>query len=340
MNNQIGYTFNLLWPFLFSIASCFAQDKEDERMQQVVYRSLVHFHHCKVLGCEASDPYPNSLPPIRKWYSEASKNELLKLLENKWSDQEKRELAEKSVRKYLEIEIGNLTKSKDNPDILPRHKKVLQKRLDSLMKVTKIKIDTFPSYQSAIEKRMRGFEELKLDDQLIRIAGLLDDMRYTPVLKKAIGDSIHYGQLITKLALARLGQENYYREMLHQYSVDDNFIKKNKKNHNVLYEYYSSKSGGLIYLCTQESIKELGKFLNAGKGIPIKLDSDVLMYPTYKTAAVEIINKIKNDDFVNYFRKELPNDRGYMESVLKDEHITFLQKWLRENYGRYELVRD
>lgn len=340
MSNRTEYIFFVLWLFLFSIAPSFAQDKEDERMKQVAYESLVHYRYCKVLGCENSKPYPNDIPPTRKWYNEASKSELLKLLENNWAEEEKQELAEKSVRKHLETEIRNLTKSRENPELLLRHKKSLQKRLDSLTKITQIKADTFPPYQQAVEKRKKELDNLKLEDQLIRIAGLLDDPRYIPVLRQAIGDSIHYDQHKVKLALARLGQEVYFREMLIHYSVDENYIKRNKKSHSNLYGYYDSKSSGLIYLCTQESFKELAKFLNAERGTLNRFDVDVLVYPIYKTAAADIFNKIKNDDLSSYLKREFPNHGGYLESVLNDKHITFLQKWLKENYGRYELVRD
>ncbi len=350
MNNQTRYTFHLLWPFFFSMASCFAQDKEDERIQQVVYESLVHYHYCKSVGCEDNKPYPNDIPTIRKWYNEVSKNELLKLLENKWPEEEKQELAELSVRKYLETEIRNLTKSRENPELLPKYKKSMQKRLDSLVKITQIKADTFPPFQQAIKKRKKELDDLKLDDRLIRMAGLLDDPRYIPVLRQAMGDSIHFNQQELKIALARFKVEPYHSDMIKFYSIDTKVINKKKINHRELNRYYNSKRSVLLYISTQESIWELSKFLPVELKVTDSrtLNSDDVGYsPVSRRAFEDIAGRLDNKvikDYVSANSNELNVNpikfRVLQETPINKKHITFLQKWLQENYGRYELVRD
>lgn len=351
MNSQIRYIFLVLCASLLFEASLQAQNKEDERMRQVVHQSLVHYRYCKVVGCENGKPYPSYITPTRIWFNEASRAELLRLLENQWTASEKQELAEKSVRKNLEIRLSNLAKSKENPELLPRFKKSLQKQLDSLTKVSQmVRPDTFPPYQQAIEKRVQEIEQLKLDDVLIYVAGFLDDTRYVPVLKNAIGDKIHYDQHTVKLALARLKVEPYHSEMLKHYEIDLNYIKKVKKNHRQLSSYYDEKSSGLLYILSQESILEIGNFL------PVELKvtdsrvlntSDVGYSPISRRTFEDIASRLANKEILDYAKSNInelnvnPTEfRISQEEPIDKKHITFLQRWLKANYGRYELVRD
>lgn len=327
---------------IFSIqtAAVAGQDADDIKRRQVILESLSHYNYCRVLGCSNGLPYPNDIPLVRKYYNDSLKAKILFLLKDRWANNELENLALLSVEKQLALEIDLLSKSRENPNLSSRQRKSLVKRLDSLMTIHNQPKDTVVKYQQAIKKKRQQISLLKTENHLIKIAGIVDDTVFSPVLERALKDTILYDQHTLKLALGRLGSPLHEKEMLKFYSYDGGFIHRNRDDHLVLSEYYRNKSDGLLYLSTQASILELSKFLSVERKNYKHKSHDVIDYPVYKVCVADLIGKIENPDFKEFFKKQLPSSYGYIESVISERHIEFIESWFKTNYGSYIIKRD
>lgn len=283
-------------------------------------------------------------------YNEASKNELLKVLENRRTDDEIKVLSEIKTRELFDQRILDLQRLQSNKDLSERQKSKINAQLDTLRKIVATKDTTHPEYLAAIAVQRRAIEQLKVDNQMILVAGMLDDNRFIPVLKKAIGDSIHFDQLSVKLALARLKEEPFHSSMLNYYRVDPNKIASLRSNHYSLHEYFRTISIGLVYIRSQESILELAKFLPVELKVtdPVAINSDDVGYSPVSRQAFEAITwNLNNQEVKDYIKANLNElninaiqGQVSQESPISKKHTIWLENWLQKNFGKYELIRD
>lgn len=343
--NKVQMMFFLMIMMCSNVTAQIFKDKD----RQIVYESLKHYWYCKVMDCDRGNPFPDNIPYHPNQLNDSARIELLRILENNLTEEYKQELAKLSVRKFIETEISNLTKSRKNPELLPRHKKSLQKRLDSLTKITQIKADTFPPYQQAVAKRGEEISRIKIDNNLILVSGLTDDRRYVPILLKVIGDSISYDQAVVELALARFKEEPFHLEMINRFTFNEEFIKEIKGDHFKLGDYFSRLSRNLTYISSQESLLELSKFLPTELKVTDKRAinmGDVGYSPVSRQAFEMIVEKLNNTEIKQYIAKHPKSFNVFgkfnvpQETAIEKKHVLFLQKWMKDNYGQYEIKRD
>ncbi|HZY78513.1 MAG TPA: hypothetical protein VFE50_03255 [Cyclobacteriaceae bacterium] len=294
--------------------------------------------------------FPEHTPFDRAYYNEASKNEVLKRLQNTWTDEEKHELSQQAARAHFETEIAELRQLLERRDLSEGQGNKIKQQLDTLQMIINTNRITHPLYRAAVEAKMKAIDRHRVDDRLILLAGFLDDKRYVPVLRNAIGDSIHYAQHHVKLALARLNEEPFYSEMIAFYRVDYNKIQKLKSDHYELNQYFFDLCRGLLYIRSQESILELGNFLSAELKVtdPVAINSEDVGYSPVSRQAFEAITRLLNNEDIKAYLKSNPKELNVnpiqrtvsQEAPISKRHVIWLDNWMKKNFGRYEILRD
>lgn len=330
--------------FLLLCPDVFCQTSKDFNS---VYESLRHYWYCKVIGCEKGKPYSNTIPYNPKFYTDSSRIQLLKILNNEREQGESYRLAKLSIDKYIDSEIENLIQLKDNLQLSQKQKKLTQDRLDSLIKIRELKSDTIFAYQQSIKKREDEILHMRIDNLLILVAGLTNDRRYVPILLKAVLDTVHFDQITVKLVLARFNEEPFHNEMIAHNRFDQKYVSGVKGDHFKLSEYFSQLSRNLLYISSQESFLELSKFLPTELRVTDRraLNMEDAGYsPVSRQAFESIVEKLNNKEikeYLNRYSKAFNIFGKYnvpQETPIEKKHILFLKNWMQQNVNNYDIV--
>jgi len=270
------------------------------------------------------------------YYTDASRQLLLEVLKDDWiTEEQKRKEAEKKVWQQVDRQINTY---EDVISDTIKYKGFKRKRQhfltlqDSLKELRRLNVDTVNSFQDVVNRWMQEMNLRRMPDLYIYTAGMLDSMLYVPLLKEALEDTVKYNPYAVKMTLARLGLKPHYSEMMNHHRIDLEYLKDMEVSDSkrwVIYEIFPA----LSYLCTQESIKEYSKLLSLKHFKRID-EYDYSIYSVPSRVLGGLLVFILNQDFQAYLRQVDPPD-----NVTKD-HITWVQNWLEENYGNYELNKN
>lgn len=304
-----------------------AQGKDSVYQRLLRMKSPDHFFSSRGLGYYT-----------RPYFTAASKELLVELLKNDWLTQEqKRTIAKKQVWQQIESTIKTSTEvARDTltyRGFSKERRAGFKKRADSLQRLKNLNTDTIPAFQQAITRVLESIETRQVANELVYTAGMLDDERYIPVLKRALNDTVHFAQQAVKMALARYGIAPYSKDMLAVHRIKPEILKKGKSDSEARLYEYNEAGPSLLYLLSQESIKEYSKLLRLEHFKRIDAD-DYSLYSVPNNVLVGLNWVILNEDIQSYLASiNLPDN-------VKKEHIQWVIKWLDKNYGKYKLNRD
>jgi len=269
------------------------------------------------------------------YYTKASKQLLLEVLEDEWiTEAQKRKEAEKKVWQEVDRQIStyeDVTNDTIKYSGLKRKRKHFQILLDSLQRLKQLNVDTVAIFQAAVNRWVQEMDQRRMPDLYIYTAGMLDSAFYVPFLQEALKDTVKYNPYVVKMALARFRLNPYYSTSLETNQIDIDQI-SNMELVDALLTNNRDIFPKLVYLCSQESIKEYSKLLALKYFECIDMDDySVCSIPSQVLLA--ITNVLLNESFKNYIA-------SIDKFNITKEDITWVQNWLEENYGNYELDRD
>lgn len=270
-------------------------------------------------------------------YNDESKDRLLLLLKNVWSLKELDSIGINKINNQLKNEIDFVEMIINDTLKYPFGKKKrleFEQRHDSLVMVKSRKKGGNEYFNIKVKIAKEQLLNKKVANEIIIICGMLGDERYLKFLKKTSKSSIKYEQNIVSLALARNGIDRYYEYIISRYSIDlpHRANLDTKLRYNVLRDY-QERASVFLYICSQQSIKELAKWLtltNTKYQIEAISHSDTYI-PIANYAAKDLIDIIKNEDFRSHFSK------GYSITSFTSADLRFIKKWLNKNFGNYNL---
>ena len=273
------------------------------------------------------------------YYTEASRQLLLDVLQDDWiTEEQKREEAYRQVWRVIDQQITSyqniITDTVKYSRVKSKHKrlKVVVDSLKSLKQSTDL--DTAYFFQQQITSKLEEFVKKSIPNQYVYTAGMLgNDPRFIQLLQEALKDSIKFDPYAVKMSLARNDIGAYAEEMLEKNRIETEWFKKDKFDSDLRFYENNEAFPNLAYLNTQESIKEYSKLLAIEHFEQID-GGDYTLYSIPVSVLIGLSNLILNPDFQEYLRQVDPPN-----NVTKD-HITWVQNWLEENYGNYELERD
>lgn len=273
------------------------------------------------------------------YYAEASRQLLLEVLKDDWiTKEQKRGEAEKKVWQQVDRQIDTYG------DVISdtiKYKGFKKKRqhfitlLDSLKRLKQLNVDTVNSFQTVVNRWVQEMDQRRIPDLYIYTAGMLDSMLYVPFLLKALEDTVKYNPYAVKLALARNKVDPFVQEVMENNSINIKLFKKEED------QYYLSNTEifpVLAYLASDNSIREYSKLLTLEH-------FECIDYGDYEKCSIphstieNLYIMVLNESFRNYLK-------DYMVGVVPDpkklsnREITWVQNWLKENYGNYELDRN
>ena len=305
-----------------------AQVKIKTARQKDIEQALESIHSYKNIN----KSYKSSVLPYNqsRYFTEQARKKLLLIIRDGWTQEEKLNAAEQYIIKSINNEIEfweKVVKDTVNHKLREGDRVKYKNYVDSLNRFLnnsdKINI---PVYQNSIMEIIKQIESKKIFNELIYTSAMLSDDRFIPILKQSLKDSIHYDPFAVKMALARFGVEPYKTKILKSYYID-----LSKNNWHSRQNYYASV---LFYLCTQESVYEYSKLLNVKYHGVIEADDYMIISVPSETIS-NLQNIILNKDFQNYLSKV-----EYIPESIKKKNINWVKKWIKENYGNYELNRD
>lgn len=285
---------------------------------------------------------PKWLPSDPDLYDGKAKKRLLELLKNKVTDQEKERIVKYTLNKIIHSKIEGLEKALADTVKFDYGQQRIQgfiNRLDSMRVLTSIQLDTFSPYMRALHELEERIENEQVDNRLIILSGALGEQQFIDVLKEALTDSSNrYDHNTIKLALARNSVKPYYREMLQLNSISIPH-KPAKDFPGLPYDAltdFSQRSSNLIYMASQESIRELAKWLNlTGDQYRYESISHSDIYTTVGHETVVVLRSvILNEDFQSHFLKAR---EYYQTQDVTTEDLKFTRKWMRDNFGQYKI---
>jgi hypothetical protein len=328
----------LLAVFLIHFSKLNAQDTLIlQKGKLELNKYLERYRYCN-LGLEDCKE-PRNLLINELYYSNYAKQRLLELLRNDWAEEEKHSIAKALIKKDIQKSIQqlNLFLADSAKYFLSKKRKTFFIRhLDSLQSLVRMDLDSFPEFIQSINNQKIALTDLKVDDKIIFYVGMILDKGYLPALQEALESSEMYNVNIIKLAMARLGVDIFYQEILKKNSIElpykPSYLGKNRIATSILSDY-QQRSSMLLYLCTQESIYELSNWLSlTGAEYQFEVISHSGVISSIADYAAESLSfMLLNEDFQQYF-----SNRSVSPPV-QNSDIEFIKNWMESNKGKYEL---
>lgn len=241
------------------------------------------------------------------------------------SDTIEKRLLELLNPKWKELEIKEFVKNKFLKDSLMFFELELSKSLSN-SQVSK-KFDSLKKARILLYNNQIGSWELeKGNSDLLFIVSYLQIKAAIPIIKKHFNS---YNKEVAKLALARLGNTEYQKEIISNCKPNDS-----KKYTESLVENIQ-KITKLKFIATQESIFAFSIWLDSSQ------DCGTRGPRPCSNEAVYFLNSILlNEDFKKGVKDWIvPNDVDINDNSNK-ELINFCKQWLVANKGRYKINYD
>ena len=247
--------------------------------------------------------------------NDSIKNRLMYLLKPDWSK--------------VEIENFSITRLNEHYKWLriDENAKKIANGNDSLFKVSRDSIANY--WKNEYKKEMKEYTGLSTDASVLQAVAYLDMKESVPVIKKYFTS---YNLDIAKLALARLGNKTYQKEIIKSCLANENL------NDWEWIENLQKKAPTLSFIGTQESIYAYNYWIDTSKIWHQSFHSSGVKAANYVLIFLKDI--ILNEDFQTKLKITFPE-----MSVLYDtdynntEILIYCKNWLIKNKGKYKIKR-
>ncbi len=260
------------------------------------------------------------------------KNEIIRLLDTKWTEKELNAYASVKEKKpkYLDVTTKYILKKQPNRSYQEVYDSLALKELNENKK-NLIKIG------------------LGVQSEIIQLAGFLYLRESISLLKKGIKIPERYNISFTKLALARMEVEPYYSELLQTYNPE-NII----KGKNILSkEIIELNVYALRYVGTQKALQQLEKWLYIEKDCDdneIVTETEITAAITYTTIPKQAVFELSKYEFPviydyknkdkNVFSRFNERDCRGISRCINNDDINFVKKYFKENKGKLKVATD
>jgi hypothetical protein len=241
------------------------------------------------------------------------KKRLLYLLNWEWTEAE--------IENYLVRKIGNHQGKYgvdfDANQIAKGNDSVFRKAKDSIIK-------------SERKRYYRYLEDVNfegVDGNLMLTVAKLNYTEAIPILKKALSLPMYYNPNFVELALARLGDTALQRKII----ATTTYLPYLDGRRWV--DYFNKIGEKLVFIGTQESIAQLGNWLDSSKTYAVTSKGTL-----FEKSAFHVIwylsHSVMNKDFQAIVA---PYDYGSNPETVTNEMIYAAKTWLCANKGKYEI---
>ena len=310
-------------------------------IEEKIFNTVKNYRLCHFVDCKSMDDNLQYLPFNKNYYNTQSLNKIKDILENKWDENEKLNIAKQAIIKSIESQksdLSNILSDSINYKINKRRKEIFKNKLNYLEKIDTKYIDTIPGFSEEISIMVSKIDEFVIPHELILLAGYLDQDYFIPILRKSLNDSLIDNTLSIELALSRYLIEPYHSSIIKK-NIPNNLENLTYQESNAKYDYAKKV---LLYICSQESIFEFSKLLKLPLNIPNELvnsHDDVDFIPIPYIVLEDLLVVVKNEKLKNFFIKKYKTS-NFQASLFDKKDIEFAINWLEKEFSNYVLDRN